>query len=273
MKLLPKSYVSFFSSGFPSHVMIKAMDLGEGGNVFHSPFSGEIISIRKFKVGRPNRFAKTDFDVQIIIKTKNDRRIKILHINPYKSEGEYVNEGETLGEYISSPYTGGDFPHAHIEGIRLTFPKIKKYTEEAIGKIVAVNKFYFDIELKTFSEAGNLRGLGCCGGLLNASLPYAGYGGIIGTKIVSDLKIPNLGVYYSYRNRRKNLSLFEMRKGLIKNWEYESTFKVMKNEPIGGPALFESILSFKGFPLIRIFRKTERKEGEEINFWEYLRSQ
>ncbi|ARM76782.1 hypothetical protein [Acidianus manzaensis] len=270
MKLQNK-YLSFFSSGFPSHVKVKAIDIGEEGNIFHSPFKGEIISITKFKLGRPNKFAKTDYDVQIFLNT-GKRKIKILHVNPYKQEGEYIKEGEALGEFISSPYTGGDFPHAHIEGVRLIFPKITKYEEKAIGKVIRKTPYYLDVELKTYAEAGNFRGLGCCGGIINASFPYAGYGGIIGLKLKEEkLNIVNQK-YLVYRTKRKNLTMFEMKKGLIKNWEYESSFKVMRNEPVGGLPIFESILSYNGHPLVRIFNyKKDIHEEEEVDVWDLIK--
>lgn len=267
--MLLTEYLSFFSSGFPSHVKVKAVDLGSKGRVFYSPFSGQIIDIEKFKIGRPNRFAKTDHDVMITLNVKG-KKVKILHVLPFKQKGEEVKEGEALGEFLESPYTGGDFLHAHVEGIRLTFPKTTSYDERGIGEIIKVTPNYFDVKIKTYSEAGNLRGLGCCGGLLNASLPYAGYGGIIGVK-VQEVNIAGIQ-YYVHKSCRKNLTLFEARKGLIKNWESESAFKVMRNEGVAGKALFESILSYNEYPLVRFFFKTDLKEGDEVDVWEIIRS-
>lgn len=269
MKLLTESYLSFFSSGFPSHVKAKAVDVGFKENVFYSPFSGEIVSIEKFKIGRPNKFAKTDYDVLITLNVKG-KKVKILHVLPYKEEGNYVKEGEILGEFLQSPYTGGDFPHAHIEGIRINFPKTTSYDDRGIGEVINVTPNYFEVRLKTYSEAGNLRGLGCCGGLLNASLPYAGYGAIIGVK-ASLVEIGGVTFHVS-KIRRKNVTLFEIKRGLLKNWEYDSVFKVMENKGIGGSALFETILAYKAYPLVRFFFKTDLKEGDETDVWEMINS-
>ncbi|AWR95344.1 hypothetical protein [Acidianus brierleyi] len=260
--------VSYFSSGFPSHVRIKALDISSCREYFYSPFDGEIFHIEKFFVGRPNKFSKVNYDYLILAKVKN-KIIKILHVEPFLNEGDKINKGEIIGKFLENPYTGGDFLHAHIEGIKISFPKITNYDERGIGVIVNVYESYFDVKLKTYSSAGNLRGLGCCGGLLNASLPYSGYGGIIG-KEVSHVKIGN--TIFHIAKRRRNLTLFEIKKGLIRNWEYESTFKVLEGSPIFIGPLFEAILSYKGFPLIRFFFKTNLSIGDEIDVWKTISS-
>ena len=90
---------------------------------FYSSFSGIVEKIEKVKIGRPNRHAKTDYDVVMYIRTKG-RRVKILHVEPYVNEGDEIKEGEKIGVLLETPYTGGDFKHAHIEDVSLRFPKI-----------------------------------------------------------------------------------------------------------------------------------------------------
>jgi len=258
--------VSYFSSGFPSHVRIKALDISSCREYFYSPFDGEIVHIEKFFVGRPNKFYKVNYDYLILAKVKN-KIIKILHVEPFLSEGDKISKGKIIGKFLENPYTGGDFLHAHIEGIKISFPKLTNYDNRGIGIIINVFENYFDIKLKTYSSAGNLRGLGCCGGLLNASLPYSGYGGIIG-KETNYIKIGNMNFYVA--KRRRYLTLFEIKKGLIKNWEYESAFKVLNGSPIFIGPLFETVLSYNGFPLIRFFLKTNLSVGDEIDVWEII---
>lgn len=235
-----------------------------GSNEFVSFFDGKVLSVEKFKVGRPNKYALTDYDY-LILAESGRKVIKILHVEPYLEPGEEFRQGDTLGETILSPYTGGDFRHAHLEGIKLSFPKITSVREEGIGEVIHVTEGYVDIQLRTFSQAGDLNGLGCCGGLLNGSIPYAGYGGIIGINLSRNITL--LGRNYRATSSRKNVTLFEVKRGLLRNWEYGPVFKVLRNEPIDGYPLIESILSYKGKPFVRIFKKLSLDEGDEVDVW------
>ncbi|QKQ99226.1 hypothetical protein GWK48_01385 [Metallosphaera tengchongensis] len=264
MNFEPGTLVSFFTSGFSSHVKAKAIDVGyPSSEEFVSFLSGEILSVEKFNVGRPNVFATVNYDYKVILKSKN-RYIKILHVEPYLSPGEQVKRGDVLGRLISSPYTGGDFKHAHVEGLPLSFPKVTRYQESGAGVVVNRTESFFDVKLTRYTEAGDIRGLGCCGGILNASLPYAGYGGLIGVEVKGNINL--LGKRY-FTKVKKSVTLIESRRGLLKNWDYGPAFKVMRNEPIDGPPLLESVLSFKGEPMVRLFMKTDAKEGDEIDVW------
>jgi hypothetical protein len=260
--------ISYFSSGFPSHVRVSAIDISNknSSEEFYSPFEGEIVHLEKFYLGRPNRFAKVNYDYLMIAKV-NGKLIKILHVEPFLKVGDTFKKGEMLGKLLENPYTGGDFLHAHIEGIRIRLPKITSYDDRGIGIIVNKTENYFDVKIKSYSAAGKLHGLGCCGGLLNASLPYSGYGGIIGRE-VDNVKIGGIN-FYTVKQKRKNLTLFEVKKGLIRNWEYDSTFKVLEGKPIFMKSLFESILS-TDFPLVRFYLKTRLSIGDEIDVWEII---
>ncbi|BFH72390.1 hypothetical protein SJAV_03340 [Sulfurisphaera javensis] len=263
MKILKGSLLSFFSSGFPSHVKVKAIDLSSPDQeYFYSPFNGFIERIEKFNIGRPNKYAKVDYDVLIQVNV-NGKRIKILHIEPFVNEGNEIKEGEKIGKFLESPYTGGDFKHAHIEGITLKFPKVKFYRESTLGRIVNKEKEYFDVEIKDYAVAGNFYGLGCCGGLLNVSFPYSCYGGIIGNWN-NTLNFLGFNLGFPYKLKRKNLIMFEGKKGIIKNWEKSASFKVLANKPICGFAFVEVVLGYKIPPRIRVFRKTDLEEGDEI---------
>lgn len=258
------SLVSFFSSGFPSHVRAKAIDVSSPDfHTFYSPVEGEVIDTEKIRVGRPNRFAEVDYDYVILIRQSNGNMVKILHVRPFTEKGEYVKEGQPLGEFILTPYTGGDFPHAHIEGVRISFPKISMYRESLRGIIKVKTRDYFDVMIEDYAQAGKFRGLGCCGGLLNASIPYACYGGLIGGyKEPISLFGIHLGKIY---RKRKNYAIFEGKRGLIRNWEFDSSFKVLENKPICGKAFMEVVLSYGGFPYIRFFSSTVMEEGDLID--------
>ncbi|TRM80588.1 hypothetical protein DJ524_07075, partial [Sulfolobus sp. D5] len=139
------------------------------------------------------------------------------------------------------------------------------------GIVKYKTKDFFDIIIKDFSEAGNLRGLGCCNGLLNASIPYACYGGIIGGyKEPVNLYGISLGRIVM---KRKTYALFEGRNGILRNWEKEASFKVLANKPICGFAFMEIVLSYGGCPMIRFFfNNNEIKEGEEIELSTLIRN-
>lgn len=263
--------LSYFSSGFPSHVKGKALDLSSDDmEYFYSPFDGSIEKVEKFIVGRPNRFAEVNYDYLILLRRHDGKVIKILHVEPFIGAGDEVKKGEKLGKFLINPYTGGDFPHAHIEGLRIKFPKISKYDERGIGRVINKCEDYFDVEIITYSVAGNLRGLGCCGGLLNASLPYAGYGGIIGVNDVKEVKIGGME-FFVHKVRRKNVVMFEAKKGLLRNWEYSSTFKVLEGKPIYGLPFFEAVLSINSLPRVRFFIKNSKiSEGDEVDVWELI---
>ncbi|MBB5254578.1 hypothetical protein [Sulfurisphaera ohwakuensis] len=263
MKILKGSLLSFFSSGFPSHVKIKAIDLSSPDQEnFYSPFSGIIEKIEKVKIGRPNKYTKIDYDVVMYINS-NGKRIKVLHVEPYLEEGSEIKEGEKIGKFLESPYTAGDFKHAHIEGITFKFPSIKRYISSSVGQVISVEKDYFDVRILDYSEAGNYYGLGCCGGLLNTSFPFGCYGGIIGDWDGS-LSFLDFNLGYPYKVKRKNVIMFEGKKGLIRNWEFEASFKVLSNKPICGSSFIEVVLGYNTPPMIRVFRKPIFKEGEEI---------
>ncbi|MCH4816007.1 MAG: M23 family metallopeptidase [Saccharolobus sp.] len=266
------SLISYFSSGFPSHVRVKAIDMSSPDlKLFYSPVKGEIVDVVRFEIGRPNRFSSTNYDYMILIENENRKRIKILHVLPWVEKGEYVKEGQIIGEFLQTPYTGGDFPHAHIEGITIRFPTISTYRDSKIGIVYKKDKEFFDVIIKDFAEAGKLRGLGCCGGLLNASLPYACYGGIIGG-FTGQLSLYGLNLGYLAVKRRTYL-LFEGKKNLLRNWEEDASFKVLANKPICGFAFMEVVLSYNGYPMIRFFlNNINVNEGDEIDISEFIRN-
>lgn len=267
MKIYKGSLLSFFSSGFSSHVRVKAIDLSSPDQEhFFSPFSGVIERVEKFRVGRPNKFSKVDYDIVMSINV-NGRRVKILHVEPFVNVGDEIREGEKIGRFIESPYTAGDFKHAHIENIKIVFPKVSSYRESRIGRVVNKTDNYLDIEVKDYAIAGNLYGVGCCGGLLNTSYPYGCYGGIIGGWDAT-LDFLGLKLGFPYRIKRKNVVMFEGKKGIIRNWEMEASFSVLANKPVCDSSFIESVLGYKTPPRIRVFRRLSLKEGDELELVE-----
>ncbi|BCU69123.1 hypothetical protein [Stygiolobus caldivivus] len=264
------SLISFFSSGFPSHVRGKAVDLSSpDGKTFFSPFKGKLIKAEKFFIGRPNRYATSPYDYILSFSIKG-KVVKVLHVEPTIDIDDEVVEGQEIGYFVNSPYTGGDFLHAHIEGVTFRFSKITDYRESRKGKVVNVSQNYFDVEVEDYASAGKLNGVGCCGGLLNTSYPYACYGGIIGG-FNGKLSFFGINLGRAVYVRRKNLVLFEGKKGLIRTWERQASFKILANEPVCGKAFFESVLSYGGKPRIRFFRKYFGDLGDKVDIGEIIR--
>ncbi|MGC9106473.1 MAG: hypothetical protein ACP5HQ_08670 [Thermoprotei archaeon] len=265
------SLLSFFSSGFPSHVRLNAVDLSSPDmKTFYSPFKGKVLKVEEFTVGRPNRFAESPKDYMMLIDA-GDRVVKVLHVRPKVGEGDVIEPGDEVGEFVNSPYTGGDFPHAHIENVSLRFMRVTNYRESRRGVVVDVTEHYFDVEVLDYAESGNLRGFGCCGGLLNVSFPYACYGGIIGGWDGS-LELYGVTLGESVNRPRKNVVLFEGKRGILRNWEREASFKVLRNEPVCGKrALFEAVLSYGGRPRVRFFRKYEGELGDQVELDRLIR--
>lgn len=73
--------------------------------------------------------------------------------------------------------------------------------------------------------------------------------------------------FFVHSVKKRNIIMFEARKGLIKNWEYTPSFKVLEGKPIYGFPLFEAVLSINSLP--RFFIKNE---GDEVDVWELINS-
>jgi hypothetical protein len=53
----------------------------------------------------------------------------------------------------------------------LQVKSVTDYVESKVGRVVEVGRDYFDVEVLDYASIGRLRGLGCCGGLLNVTFP------------------------------------------------------------------------------------------------------
>lgn len=265
------SLLSFFSSGFPSHVRGKAVDIGSiEWDTFYSPVEGVIERIEKFTVGRPNRRAKVNYDFIISIRSGNSS-VKILHVEPTKVEGDSVKKGEELGYFISTPYSGGDIPHGHVEGVRFKFPKVTKSEGESVATVVRRSTYYLDLEVDEPAWAGRISGLTCMGGLLNGSIPWACYGGIVGIKLWKQ-EVNCLGVKLGMiKVSRAGYSLFEMKRGILREWETRASFNVLTNRPIcGRRALLEFVLGYGRNPIVRLYRRADLRVGDQVDLRELL---
>ncbi|BBG23506.1 hypothetical protein [Sulfuracidifex tepidarius] len=273
LKLKKCTPLSLFSSGFSSHVHGRAVDVSSVDmEVFRAPFSGIFLGSEKVKIGRPNRHAQHDYDVISFIEVEG-RKIKMLHVDPFLSPGQGFKEGDEIGSFISSPYTGGDFPHAHLEGVSLRISEVKTKVTSKLGRVMNVRNDSFDVKVIDFASAGKLHGMGIeSGGMLNASYPFSCYGGVIGTSMLKGTSVTMYGTEIGKvaSKRGSNVSLFEWKEGAIRRWDYDITFKVLRNEPMCGPPFMESVLSYDGYPLVRFFFRSPFKEGDEVDLSTFI---
>ncbi len=264
--------LSFFSSGFASHVRGKAIDIGSVDmDVFYSPVDGVVESMEVVEIGRPNRRAERSYDVVTLIRTR-ESLVKVLHVEPIKVRGDTVRRGERLGYFISTPYSGGDIPHAHLEGLRVVIPKVTKPEGGDDAVVIRRSTYYLDLEVTQPAWAGKLTGVPCSGGLLNGSIPWACYGGVVGVKLRKG-EVNCLGVRLGeVKVAKPRYSLFEMRRGVLRNWEKDASFKVLSNKPVcGRRALMEFVLGYGRNPVVRLYRRLGLKEGDSVSLSEILR--
>jgi len=264
--------LSLFSSGFSSHVHRKAVDVSsQDMEVFRAPFSGVLLESEKVKIGRPNRYATEDYDVVSFLEVKG-KRVKMLHVEPFLSPGQSFRKGDEIGVFISSPYTGGDFPHAHLEGVNIRIPRTSRAIISTKGRVINVREDYLDVEIVDFAVAGKITGLGIGEVIFNASYPFSCYGGLLGRPMRRDSSVLLYGreIGKVATKRGVNVSLFEWRSNVIRRWDYEAAFKVLVNQPICGPPFMEAVLSYGGRPLIRFFLKSDLKEGDEVDLTSFI---
>ncbi len=272
LKLSKCTPLSLFSSGFSSHVHRRAVDVSSVDmKVFRAPFSGVFLGSEKVKIGRPNKHAKHDYDVVSFLDV-NGVKVKMLHVDPFLSPRQGFKEGDEIGNFISSPYTGGDFPHAHLENVSLRVQRIQRDVVSRKGIVVNVEKDFFDVKVIDFARAGRIHGLGTESGIINVSYPFSCYGGVIGKSApkgsVVNMYGKEIGKVASKRGR--NVYLFEWREGAIRRWDYDITFKVLMNEQLCGPPFMESVLSYGGYPFVRFFLNSPFKEGDEVDLSDFI---
>ncbi|TFG11568.1 hypothetical protein EU537_12020 [Candidatus Thorarchaeota archaeon] len=116
------AYFSFSNSPYIGHRNATAVDIypieGEWGCSIPSPVDGEVVDVRKIRMGQKREFLTADFDYAIGIRPSSnaDYVVRILHCKPDVKIGDTVNRLGHLGAAIRSRYfnfwTG---PHYHAE--------------------------------------------------------------------------------------------------------------------------------------------------------------
>jgi hypothetical protein len=116
------AYFSFSNSPYIGHKNASAIDIypieGEWGCSVPSPVQGEVVAIKRARMGRKREFVTADFDYAIGIQPSSNSGyvVRILHCKPEVEIGDTIDRLEHLGTAIRSRYfnfwTG---PHCHAE--------------------------------------------------------------------------------------------------------------------------------------------------------------
>lgn len=183
------SFITFMNSPFLSHREMKAIDIFPSSRDFcemYSPVSGKIIYHRVHKM------MKNGMQEHVTVVDSGEAYVKMLHIEPYLMEGEYVDAGETLGKLYKSPYfRPWSDPHIHLEvrpkndflrargGLRLEFEKcvpsgVFRPLEVYINRGTYILRKIEPIRCGIFYGAGD-------SGIIDGGYPHYGYGLLIGT--------------------------------------------------------------------------------------------
>ena len=115
------AYFSYFNSPYIGHKQGTSIDIypshEEWGGPAYSPIAGQIIRVKKMRMGKERSFPSDEVDFGIAIAPEGSTDIvRILHCIPEVDEGMTVEAGQRLGSLIRSRYfnywTG---PHYHTE--------------------------------------------------------------------------------------------------------------------------------------------------------------
>lgn len=208
------SYFSYFNSPYVGHYNGSAIDIYPRHQLWHgdiiTPVSGEVIKIKKMKMGQPKDFPTSDFDygIGILPEESNSDIVRIMHCEPSVSEGEIVDLGDKIGNAIRSRYfnywTG---PHYHVEIVPLksferstkSYPLELVYNFKPIKSQGVVTKVEFLVSSVTedyiigyaenlgHASIGDLVGLPAISedyeikGILDGGLSHYRIGGVIGS--------------------------------------------------------------------------------------------
>ncbi len=124
-----RAKITFFNSPYPAHKEKKAVDIYFEGDIALSPIEGKVEKIRRFEISKPirlfNVMDRDAFDIEsekyeyatIIRSSENPKKvIKIIHMEPYVSEGEKIDIFQEIGRLIVSKFfTFWTGKHIHVE--------------------------------------------------------------------------------------------------------------------------------------------------------------
>ncbi len=225
------AYFSYFNSPYVGHKQGASIDIypshEEWGGPAYSPIAGQIIRIKKMKMGKERTFPSEEADFGIAIAPEGSTDIvRILHCVPEVDEGTTVEAGQRVGSLIRSRYfnywTG---PHYHIEIMKardfsrstksylldVELASVQQVQQKSVSELECLITSVTDDVIMAATDdspiaiSGDLVGHAAhCGsdrkyGLLDAGVPHYSHGGILGiAKPVEESSVTAWGTNIGY---------------------------------------------------------------------------
>ncbi len=206
------AYFSYFNSPYVGHKQGTSIDIypshEEWGGPAYSPITGQVIRVKKMRMGKERNFPsdKTDFGIAIASEGSTDI-VRILHCVPEVKEGTTVEVGQRLGFLLRSRYfnywTG---PHYHIEimnahnfkrasqsyPLNVELASVQQVPQESVSELEClVTRVTDDVMIgitanSPIARSGDLVGHAAYIGsdrrigILDAGVPHYNHGGVLG---------------------------------------------------------------------------------------------
>ncbi len=206
------AYFSYFNSPYVGHKQGASIDIypnhEEWGGPAYSPIAGQIIRVKKMRMGKERIFPSDEADFGIAIAPEGSTDIvRILHCIPEVDEGTTVEAGQRLGSLLRSRYfnywTG---PHYHVEimnardfnrstksyPLNVDLAPVQQTQQESVSELEClITRVTDDVMIATTDDSpiaisGNLVGHAAYygsnrkHGILDAGVPHYSHGGILG---------------------------------------------------------------------------------------------
>jgi len=206
------AYFSYFNSPYVGHKQGASIDIypshEEWGGPAYSPIAGQVIRVKKMRMGKERIFHSDKADFGIAIAPEGSTNIvRILHCVPEVDEGTTVEAGQRLGSLIRSRYfnywTG---PHYHVEimnardfgrstksyPLNVALDSVQQVRQKSASELEClITRVTDDVIVAVTDDSpmaisGNLVGHAAyCGsdrrhGILDAGVPHYRHGGILG---------------------------------------------------------------------------------------------
>ena len=225
------AYFSYFNSPYIGHKQGASIDIypshEEWGGPAYSPIAGQIIRVKKMRMGKERIFPSDEADFGIAIAPEGSSDIvRILHCIPEVDERTRVEAAQRLGSLIRSRYfnywTG---PHYHIDimnahdfnrstksyPLNVELASVQQTQQESVSELEClITRVTDDVMIATTDDSpiaisGNLVGHAAyCGsdrryGILDAGVPHYNHGGILGlANTVEESKVTAWGTDIGY---------------------------------------------------------------------------
>lgn len=184
---------TLYNSPYVSHDSGCAVDLYPGEDRAPSPVAGEILETRT--VQAPPKPYASEHDHLILIDT-GTHVARLLHIDPFVEEGEYVDIGDSLGELVRAGFFAPWVPnHIHL-GFRNSDANLHRASGslpleldvevtplpwDGTGTVIDSGETWARLDAPTHPDTGEyFVGLESDGGVLDGGFPHYNRGGILG---------------------------------------------------------------------------------------------